>query len=66
MSPKQMDPISYTAQAAVVFQHLGQSSEQSDSPTCIDVAITCSSVKCQGRYIPRQPRTERKSSSSSS
>lgn len=42
MSPKQMDPISYTSQAAVVFQCLGQSSEQSDLQTYIDGAITCS------------------------
>lgn len=40
MSPKQMDPISSTSQAAVVFQCLGQSSEQWDLQTCIDVAIT--------------------------
>lgn len=42
MSPKQMDPISYTSQAAVVCQCLGQTSEQSDVQTRIDVAITCS------------------------
>jgi len=39
MSPKQMDPISYTSQAAVVFQCLEQSSERSDLQTCTDVAI---------------------------
>lgn len=51
MSPKQMDPVSYTSQAAVVFQCSKQSSEQSDLQTCIDVAIThsMSSVR-EDRY----------------
>lgn len=53
MSPKQMDSISYTSQAAVVFQCSGRGSEQSDSQTCIDVAITCSVSSVREDTLPR-------------
>lgn len=58
-----MDPISSTSQATVVFQCLGQSSEQSDLQTWIDVAITGS--KSSVREDPHQGK-ERKSFISSS